>query len=99
MQNPEHSDEKLAATATSLPGGKEHRDVPCTSGYVQDRGTCSSPTTDPNRNLPSNSSDTKGDDSGKKTMVQTNLSMGKDGIEVISSPEQQTRKKKKTKSR
>jgi hypothetical protein len=32
-------------------------------------------------------------------MVQTNLSMSKDGIEVLSSPEQKTEKKKEKKGR
>jgi hypothetical protein len=41
----------------------------------------------------------KGEGSGRTAMIQTNLSITKDGIEVLSSPEQKETKKKRKKPR
>ena len=68
--------------------------MPSTSGDAQNKVVCSA-SEEVDRNVPS----TSGKDSGKKTMVQTNLSVGKDGVEVISSPEQPSGKKKGKKTR
>ena len=57
-----------------------------------------SPASVNDRNMPSTSSQKeKVETSGRSTMVQTNLTVTKDGIEVLSSPEQKETQKKKGK--
>ena len=46
---------------------------------------------------PSTPGQAKAKDRGRRTMVQTNLSMTKEGVEIISSPEQQPTQKKRGK--
>jgi hypothetical protein len=99
-QDLEQAGQTLKQGASSSPCETGDRDDHSSPGpAVKDSVIRSSLDPAEDRDVSSTSGQARGEDSGKRRMVQTNLSMSKDGIEVLSSPEQKTEKKKEKKGR